>query len=58
MRALFFLGYGRYQFSGLWTVPDRERKPGSIGTPLEGTRMRVVDPDGREVATGEVNLLP
>jgi long-chain acyl-CoA synthetase len=34
--------------------PDRERKPGSIGTPLEGTRMRAVDPDGREVATGEV----
>jgi len=34
--------------------PDRERKPGSIGTPLEGTRMRAVDPDGREVPAGQV----
>ena len=34
--------------------PDRERKPGSIGTPIEGTSMRVVDPDGREVPDGQV----
>jgi len=34
--------------------PDRERKPGSIGTPLEGVGMRVVDADGGEVASGEV----
>jgi len=34
--------------------PDRERKPGSIGTPIEGTGMRVVDPDGRELPVGEV----
>ena len=30
--------------------PDRERKPGSIGTPMEGVEMRVVDADGREPA--------
>ena len=30
--------------------PDRERKPGSIGTPLEGTEMRAVNGEGREAA--------
>ncbi len=34
--------------------PDRERKPGSIGTPLEGVEMRVVDEDDNPVAQGEV----
>jgi long-chain acyl-CoA synthetase len=34
--------------------PDRERKPGSIGTPLEGVEMRVVDEDDEPVAQGEV----
>jgi long-chain acyl-CoA synthetase len=34
--------------------PDRERKPGSIGTPIEGVEMRIVDEDGNEVARGEV----
>jgi long-chain acyl-CoA synthetase len=33
--------------------PDRVRKPGSIGTPLEGVGMRVVDADGVELAHGE-----
>ena len=33
--------------------PDRERKPGSIGTPIEGVEMKVVDDDGDEVAQGE-----
>jgi long-chain acyl-CoA synthetase len=34
--------------------PDRERKPGSIGTPIEGVEMRVVDEDDNEVERGEV----
>jgi long-chain acyl-CoA synthetase len=34
--------------------PDRDRKPGSIGTPIEGVEMKVVDDDGAEVAQGGV----
>jgi long-chain acyl-CoA synthetase len=34
--------------------PDKERKPGSIGTPLEGVEMQVVDEDDNPVAQGEV----
>ena len=34
--------------------PDTERKPGSIGTPIEGVEMQVVDEDGEPVAQGEV----
>ena len=34
--------------------PDRERKPGSIGTPLEGVEMRVVDGEGASPPAGEV----
>jgi len=33
--------------------PDRVRKPGSIGTPMEGVEMRVVDADGVEPPHGE-----
>jgi long-chain acyl-CoA synthetase len=34
--------------------PGRERRPGSIGTPLEGVEVRVVDEDDNEVPQGEV----
>jgi long-chain acyl-CoA synthetase len=34
--------------------PDKERKAGSIGTPIEGVEMRVVDEDDNPVAQGEV----
>ena len=34
--------------------PDRERKPGSIGTPVEGVEMKVVDDDGDDVDQGGV----
>ena len=34
--------------------PDRDRKPGSIGTPIKGVEMKVVDDDDNEVAQGEV----
>src|SRR3712207_2396322 len=33
---------------------DRERKPGSIGLPVRGVEIRVVDPDDNEVPQGEV----
>jgi long-chain acyl-CoA synthetase len=49
-------GYGLSETSPVasFNHPDRERKPGSIGTPIEGVEMRVVDPLGADVATGEV----
>ncbi|MFL6080334.1 MAG: AMP-binding enzyme, partial [Ornithinibacter sp.] len=34
--------------------PDKERKAGSIGTPIKGVEMKVVDDDGNEVPAGEV----
>ena len=34
--------------------PHAERKPGSIGTPIRGVEMRLVDDDGTDVAAGEV----
>ncbi|SDE49987.1 long-chain-fatty-acid--CoA ligase [Rhodococcus tukisamuensis] len=37
--------------------PDAMRKAGSIGTPIDGIRMRVLGEDGREVAVGEVGEL-
>jgi long-chain acyl-CoA synthetase len=49
-------GYGLSETSPVasFNHPDRERKPGSIGTPIEGVEMRVVDDQGREVAQGEI----
>ena len=34
--------------------PDRERRAGSIGTPIEGVEMQVVDENDEPVAQGEV----
>jgi long-chain acyl-CoA synthetase len=49
-------GYGLSETSPVasFNHPDRERKPGSIGTPIEGVQMKVVDDDGHEVPQGEV----
>ncbi|MGI8506995.1 MAG: long-chain-fatty-acid--CoA ligase [Solirubrobacteraceae bacterium] len=49
-------GYGLSESSPVasFNHPDRERKPGSIGTPIEGVEMKVVDEDGQELAQGEV----
>jgi long-chain acyl-CoA synthetase len=33
---------------------DRERKPGSIGLPVDGVEMRVIDDDAHEVPQGDV----
>ncbi|MDX6581845.1 MAG: long-chain acyl-CoA synthetase [Solirubrobacterales bacterium] len=48
-------GYGLSETSPVasFNHPDRESKPGSIGTPLEGVEMKVVDDDGNEVPQGE-----
>ena len=49
-------GYGLSETSPVasFNHPDRDRKPGSIGTPIEGVEMKAVDDDGNEVAQGEV----
>ncbi len=49
-------GYGLSETSPVasFNHPDKERKPGSIGTPIEGVEMKVVDDDGKEVPQGEV----
>jgi long-chain acyl-CoA synthetase len=49
-------GYGLSETSPVasFNHPDRERKPGSIGTPIEGVEMQVWDDDGNEVEQGEV----
>jgi long-chain acyl-CoA synthetase len=49
-------GYGLSETSPIasFNHPDRERKPGSIGTPIRGVQMRVVDNTDHEVPQGEV----
>ena len=49
-------GYGLSETSPVacFNHPDTVRKPGSIGTPVAGVQMRVLDVDGRDVPTGEV----
>jgi long-chain acyl-CoA synthetase len=48
-------GYGLSESTGMgsFNLPDRERKPGSIGVPIGGTEMKVVDDAGEEVPAGE-----
>src|ERR1700677_3497515 len=48
-------GYGLSETSpaAAFNHPHRERKVGSIGTPIEGVQMRVVDLDGVEVPQGQ-----
>ena len=44
-------GYGLSETSPVasFNHPDRERKPGSIGTPVDGVEMKVVDDDDNDV---------
>ncbi len=48
-------GYGLSETSPVasFNHPDAERKPGSIGTPIRGVQMRLVDDDGNDVPPGE-----
>ena len=54
-RCTVLEGYGLSETSptAAFNHPNRERKPGSIGTPIEGVQMRVVDPNGAKVPQGE-----
>jgi long-chain acyl-CoA synthetase len=49
-------GYGLSETSPVasFNHPNRERKPGSIGTPIEGVEMQAWDDQDNEVLTGEV----
>ncbi len=49
-------GYGLSETSPVasFNHPHKERKAGSIGTPIEGVEMQVWDDQGNEVAQGEV----
>jgi long-chain acyl-CoA synthetase len=49
-------GYGLSETSPVasFNQPGQERKPGSIGTPIEGVEMKLVDDEGNDVeGTGE-----
>lgn len=52
-------GYGLSESSPVaaFNHPNRPRKAGSIGTPIEGVQMRVVDLDGVEVPQGQAGEL-
>ena len=49
-------GYGLSETSPVasFNQPDQERKPGSIGTPVRGVEMKLVDDDRKDVEPGEV----
>ena len=49
-------GYGLSETCGMvsFNRPDRERKAGSIGLPMRGVEMKVVDPDDGDLPQGEV----
>jgi long-chain acyl-CoA synthetase len=49
-------GYGLSETSPVasFNLPGRERKPGSIGTPIRDVQMRVVDAEEHEQPEGEV----
>ncbi len=49
-------GYGLSETSPVasFNQPDLERKPGSIGVPVRGVEMKLVDDEGNDVEQGEV----
>src|ERR687894_86538 len=49
-------GYGLSETSPVasFNHPHAERKPGTIGTPVRGVEMRLVDDEGRDVRPGDV----
>jgi long-chain acyl-CoA synthetase len=57
--AMILEGYGLSETSPVvsFNHPDAERKPGSIGTPIQGVQVRILDDLGNEMPTGEVGEL-
>ncbi|CAM3830602.1 long-chain fatty acid--CoA ligase [Tsukamurella strandjordii] len=53
--AIIMEGYGLSETSPVasFNHPDKPRKAGTIGTPIEGVQMRCVDDSGNEVPQGE-----
>ena len=53
--AMILEGYGLSETSPAVTFnhPDAERRPGSIGTPIEGVQVRLVDDNGQRGADRE-----
>ena len=49
-------GYGLSETSPVASFGrlDMERKPGTIGTPIEGVEMRIVDDEGKALGVGDV----
>ncbi len=49
-------GYGLSETSPVasFNHPDRPRKPGSIGTPIRGVEIRIIDVDGAELPAGRI----
>jgi long-chain acyl-CoA synthetase len=54
-QAMILEGYGLSETSPVasFNHPDRERKPGSIGTPIAGVEMKLIDDNGAEPPAGE-----
>jgi long-chain acyl-CoA synthetase len=54
--AVVLEGYGLSETSPVasFNHPNRVRKPGSIGTPIEGVQMRLIDDDWNTVPDGEI----
>ncbi|RNI19033.1 long-chain-fatty-acid--CoA ligase [Flexivirga caeni] len=52
-------GYGLSETSPVasFNLPDRPRKVGSIGLPLQGVEMRLAQPDGSDAPEGEIGEL-
>lgn len=51
--------YAGSESAGLTLIRGDEwlQRPGSVGRPVGGSRMRVVDPDGAELPPGEIGLV-
>lgn len=52
-------GFGMSETSPVvsFNHPDRPRKPGSVGTPIQDVEVRLLDEKGQDVAPGEVGEL-
>lgn len=55
-QATLLEGYGLSETSPAvcFNQLDGIRKPGSVGTPIKGAQLRIVDPEGKDVPDGEL----